>query len=332
MLIQDLYYVATLPFRVLRELPFDVYVLSDKTKRITYITSSSVGPTPYFVERICCKDATMTKVKRIYAWELRKFANRQDAVLIDMPRLLSFLFDDGFLVPPFVRQVLDIDGPVDNIIKINSKNLRRVYKYNYEVSNDENMLKFFYDKMYVPHMKRRYGDSAVEDFSHIEKIFKNGELLLIKHDGKCVSAQLCEIDGDSYFLRKNGVLDESFVEDGALVATYYFGTMRAKERNAKIVDFGRSRPFLSDGVLRHKSLWGTRICDDKAVKRIIYLRNVLFEQPFIYVENEKLKAVVFSENDKLIKEYTRSGLEFSTISEREHNEGFGNDYCETVVN
>ncbi len=293
---------------------FDVYVLSDKTKKITYITSSDIDY--YFVERICSKNVAITKTKRIYVWELKKFADRQDAVLIDMHKSFVRLFNSGFLVPPFVRQVLDIDG--DKVIKINSKNLRRVYKYDSEISNDLDSLKFFYDNMYVPYIKRRYGDSAhVETFDNIEKILKNGELILIKLNEEYASAQLCEIDGDTYFLRKNGVLDESFVEEGALTATYYFGILRAKERDAKFVDFGLSRPFLSDGSLRHKSLWGTRICNDKYAKRVIYLKNI-FEQPFVYIEDEKLKAVVFSKDDKFIKEYARAGLEFNIIEKEKY--------------
>jgi hypothetical protein len=44
------------------------------------------------------------------------------------------------------------------------------------------------------------------------------------------------------------------------------------------------------------------------------LKNVLFEQPFIYIHGEKIKVAVLSEDDKLIKEYAGSGLEFDVIS------------------
>lgn len=294
-----------------KELVFDVYILSCKTKNITYVTSSDIDS--YFVEKFCGEDVTITKIKRIYVWELKRFINRQDVVLADTHKLFSHLFNGGFLIPPFVRQVLDIDG--SEIIKINAKNLKKVYnnKYSYEVSNDLNTLKFFYEKMYVSYIKKRYGDSAhVEDFDSIRKILEKGELLLIKLDDEYVSAQLSEIDDDVYFLRKNGVLDERFVGEGALVATYYFGILRAKEINAKTVDFGLSRSFLSDGSLRHKSLWGTIICEDKGTKRVIYLKNI-FEQPFVYIEDEKLKAAIFSKDDKLMNEYIRSGLEFNII-------------------
>lgn len=304
------------PFRflktTLRELTFDVYILSDDKKKITYITSSDI--IPYIIKIIYGNDdVSITKIRRIYAYELKKFADRQDAVLIDMHKYFARFFDDGFLVPPFVRQVTYVDRSTDKTIKMNDSDLRKMRKYSYEISNDLNALKFFYKKMYTPYIKRRYADSAyIKNFNDLEKILKNGELIFIKLDGEYVSGALCEINDNVYYCRKNGVLDESFIKEGALAATYYFSVLRAKEKDVKIVDFGQSRPFLSDGVLRHKSHWGAKICEDKTIDRIIYLRNI-FEQPFIYIEDKKLKAAVFSENDKLIKEHARSGLEFNII-------------------
>jgi hypothetical protein len=316
MLAQDLYYVLTLPIRILKEITFDVYLLTDKTKRIIYITSISMGVDRYIIERLCGDDVKITRIKRIYAWELKKFTKGQDTVLIDMYKYFTRFFDDGFLIPSLVNQVLDIDKPIDDAIKIDKNNLKRIRKYNYEISNDHEDLKFFYEKMYVPYAKIRYGDYAhIESFNNIEKIFKNGGLIIfVTLDGKRVSADLDQMIDDTYFLRKGGILDDSFIKKGALVAAYYFSILMAKEKNAKIVDLGRSRPFLLDGVLRHKNHWGSRICEDTKIKRFIYLKNVLFEQPFIYIDGEDLKVAIFSEDDKLIKEYAESGLEFNIIS------------------
>ncbi len=306
--------VAKLPFKLWREITFDVYMLSYDTKKILYVVPASLGTTPYFIDKICNESAIITKIKRIYLWDLRKFAEQQDAVLIELYRPFARFLNGGLLVPPLVDQVLDIDKPLDDAIKISSKQLKKVHKYSYEISNDFDALKFFYENMYSPYLKRKYGDSAVDKFSNFEKIFRNGELMFITLNGERVSASLNEISNNIYYCRKNGVSDEKSIKEGTLVAAYYFSILRAKDIGIKIVDFGRSRPFLTDGVLKHKSRWGTRICDDKTVKRIIYLKNILFEQPFIYIEDEKLKAVVFPENEELIKEYVRSGLEFNLIS------------------
>lgn len=313
MYIQDLYYIATLPFRILKDMTFDVYTLSDKTKSVTYITSTSVGKVPYLIERVCGDDMTITKTKRIYAWELKKFVEQQDAVFIDMYKYFTRFFDDGLFVHEFVESVLDINKPIDEAIKLSSRELKKIQKFNYEISNDPDALKFWYEKMLAPHISKKYGDLAVDSFHNIKKIFKNGELVFVTFNGERVSAYLNMMRDDTYYLRKIGILDDKYTKEGAMVATYYFSILRAKERGAKAVNFGGSKPFLLDGVLRHKNKWGTKIHAAKTAKRIIYLKNVKFEQPFIYIDKEELKIAVFSEDDKLIKEYSGSGLEFNVI-------------------
>lgn len=314
-LVYEIYGIIKKPFSLLKEITFDVYLLSDNAKQIIYITSTSVGITPYFLERICSKDTVVTKTKRVYIWNLRKFVDRQDAVLVDIYKSFAHTLKDGFLIPERVNQVLDISGPMDEAIKLDSRGLKKllkkVNKYKHEISNDHDALKFFYEKMYVPHIKSRY--DVVENFISIKKLFMNGELIFITTDGERVSGALCEMKGDTYYFSKNGVLDEKFVKEGALVATYYFPMLRAKEINAKIVDLGGSRPFLLDGVLRHKNKWGAKICGNVRAQRFIYLKNVLFDQPFIYVDGDKFKIAIFSEEDKLIKEYANSGLEFNVV-------------------
>lgn len=310
-LAHDLYCVTMLPVDIFKELIFDVYLLSGKTKKVMYVKPRSVGINQYFVERICDKDVIVTKIKKVYIWELRNFAKRQDAVLIDIHKYFVDLFDEGFLVPQYVRQVLDISMSVDEAIKLKNKELKKVYKYSYEVSKDRGALKIFYEKMYVPHIKRKY--DVIEDFIYLKKSLIDGELILIKHDKEYVSGALCEMHGDTYYCQKNGVSDERLVGEGALIATYYFSILRAKEIDAKIVDLGLSKPFLSDGVLWHKNLWGGRICEQELSTRFFYLKNVLFEQPFIYINNGKLKIAIFSENDMFVKGYANSGLEFSIV-------------------
>ena len=66
MLIRELFYMATLPFKLLKEIVFDVYILSDGEKKIIYITSVSAGITPYYIKRLYEKDAKITKLKKIY--------------------------------------------------------------------------------------------------------------------------------------------------------------------------------------------------------------------------------------------------------------------------
>jgi len=321
MLIRELFYMATLPFKLLKEIVFDVYILSDGEKKIIYITSVSAGITPYYIKRLYEKDAKITKLKKIYIWNLRKFVDQQSEVMIDIYRPFVRFLDGGLLVPSLVDQVLDIEKKsVNEAIKLGSRELKKTNQFGCEIiSNDSDALKFFYEKLHVPYIKKRHGTYAyIENFDTIKKIYKKGEIVFATLNGERVAAYLCEINGDIYCCNRNGALDESFVKKGALVATYYFAILRAKKIDSKKVSFGKSRPFLSDGILRHKNQWGTKIYDDKTNKRFIYLKNVFFENPFIHIEDKKLIAVVFSENDKLMKEFGASGLEFNIVKNRNY--------------
>ncbi len=292
--------------RILKEFIFDVYMLSGETE-VLYITSHKINP--YFIEKIC-RNAEITRIKRIHLWEIKRLISQQDAVLLDMHKSFAHFFDDAsddaFLVPQWVRQILDLD----KIVKIERRDLRKISKYGFEVRTDPEALKFFYDEMYVPYAKKKYADGVlIESFNSLRKVFKKGELMFIKLNDKYISGSLGVMTGDVYTCWVFGVLDENYVKEGALFAIYYFEIQRAKERNTKIIDFGLSRPFLSDGVLRHKRQWGTRICEDKTINRIFYMKKVC-KEPFICMEDGKLRAVVFSENDPFIKEFATSGLEF----------------------
>ena len=306
--------VTKIPFELLKEFIFDVYCLSDNNKKVVYIKSKSVDINSYFIDKMCGNDVKITKIRSIYIWELKKFVSRQDAVLIDVHKIFGDFFDDGFLVPFNVRQVLNIDKSksTGNMIKLRNKELNKLKKYSYEIKNDDESLKFFYDRMYAPYINKKFG--SADDFIYLKKSLRKGELIFTKQNDEYVSGALCEIHNDTYYCQKNGVADEKYVKEGALLATYYFPILRAIELDKTIVDFGLSKPFLTDGVLWHKNLWGVRICEEEVKKRFIYLKNVLFEHPFIYLDNGKLKAAIFPEDDNYyIKAYADSGLEFNVI-------------------
>src|SRR3989304_9870546 len=226
MLIRELFYMATLPFKLLKEIVFDVYILSDGEKKIIYITSVSAGITPYYIKRLYEKDAKITKLKKIYIWNLRKFVDQQSEVMIDIYRPFVRFLDGGLLVPSLVDQVLDIEKKsVNEAIKLGSRELKKTNQFGCEIiSNDSDALKFFYEKLHVPYIKKRHGTYAyIENFDTIKKIYKKGEIVFATLNGERVAAYLCEINGDIYCCNRNGALDESFVKKGALVAKYYFG-------------------------------------------------------------------------------------------------------------
>lgn len=324
-----------MPFKVLykirKELRFNVYILSgknrftDSTIKVLYIISCEIPP--YFINRFYKDAPHISRIKISYVWRLKKIISDRfpdvDFVMADMHKFLTHFFKikNSFLVPIFIKQALALNKPKHEIIKGFRKNTRhtdlrkiRKFKYTYEISSDLSALKFFYERMYSPYIRKRYvEEAAVNDFDEIKKIFKNGEILFIKSDDKYISAVLAERKNGHYFWHRVGVLDgnHDFVKKGALSATYYFAILRAKELNAQVIDFGHSRPYLSDGVLRHKRKWNAYIFQAQDIQRLIYMKinktknaaDVFSEQPFLCIENGNLKAVKFLNHDVKIADF-----------------------------
>jgi hypothetical protein len=53
--------------------------------------------------------------------------------------------------------------------------------------------------------------------------------------------------------------DESLMKKGVLAATYYYSMQYGRAKGRAMVDFGGTRPSLSDSLLRFKRKWGVAI-------------------------------------------------------------------------
>lgn len=307
-------------YKIWSQFRFNVFVLScieettPKNRReVLYITPYKI--TPYFVARIYKKPPVISIIKHLYIWQIPKFISQAfpnfNILLLEFHKFLTrfIRINDALLIPVFIRQILDLNKPKDVIVgkfrrNTKSTDLRKIRKFNYtyEVLTDLDSLTFFYERMHVPYIRSRFGDMAfINSFNEHKKMFKSGELIFVKYNNKIISGVLCENRNKKYFWRRVGVLDGdiSYIKKGALSATSYFAILRAKELKAEILDFGLSRPFLSDGVLRHKRKWGAGIYT--TTNRLMYLKsndgNFFDNQPFICIEGNKLKSVIFTDAD-----------------------------------
>jgi hypothetical protein len=81
---------------------------------------------------------------------------------------------------------------------------------------------------------------------------------MIEQRGRSVAAALCTEHAGVLHYNKGGVLDGdvSLMRTGAEMAIYYFLIHHALQRGDHELDCGDGMPFLSDGVVQHKALWG----------------------------------------------------------------------------
>ena len=293
---------------IFNDLCFDVYQVSGE-RQLMFITSAEV--LPYFIKNFC-NDATITKTGEIYAWNLKKYIRKHDAVIIEMPEYLKPFFTDGIITVRWIRQELNPDDFNADILK-HIRERKKIFQFQPEFSTDMNEMKMFYEKIYRPYLEKRYKYAKIEDF----ELWKQDllkypwELLVIEKNGIVVGGGCSVFHDGRYRQRITALLDEGCLKEGAMAAIYYYSILRAKEKNVKIIDFGLSRPFLSDGVLINKRKWRAKIVPS-GTKRIIYLKN-LKKEGLIIVEEEKLKVIIFSEKNAKLMHYSNCGLELKIV-------------------
>jgi hypothetical protein len=287
---------------------FEVYQIDGQERQFYFITSSALDP--YFIEQFCT-NAQITKTGELYAWNLKRFARNQNTLIIDMHKYLAPFFGDGLITVPWVRQVLDLQIPIEDIIR-HIRERKKIIGFQVEISTDSRDIKNYYEKIYAPYILKRYANASIMGFEPFNEYLlkKSGELLIIKKNGVPVGGACCVLIHNTYYWRINGLIDEHFLKEGAMAAIYYYSIQRAKERKALWIDFGLSRPFLSDGVLTYKRKWRTKIYRDGR-NHVVYLKN-LKKEGLIVLENKKLKVIVFSKNASL-HQYSDSGLESKLV-------------------
>jgi hypothetical protein len=135
----------------------------------------------------------------------------------------------------------------------------------YEVVRNRGDFDRFYFDMYLPYVTNVYGERAFlmghqEMMSRLDEC----ELFRVWIDGECVAAEVLlyernRVRGWSVGV-KNG--DRKYVKAGAIAVLDYLKYRYLQQKGYKYIHLGASRPFLRDGVLRHKSHAGLRIVDD----------------------------------------------------------------------
>lgn len=124
-----------------------------------------------------------------------------------------------------------------------------------EVTRDPKAFEDFYSNMYLPYIRNRYGDRAFP-MSHEDMIAKLGcsELFFVTVHGERIAGDILLYEDNGVRAWSTGVKDgdPSYVKAGAMRALDYLRTQYLTERGFKVLHMGGSRPFLLDGVLRHK--------------------------------------------------------------------------------
>ena len=178
-----------------------------------------------------------------------------------------------------VRQETDISASWDDLVRTwqnYSETARRIRKAGLQsrVSHDPADFEHFYHRMFLPHVRKQYGDLAyVDPYGEVRPWFDRGLLVLVEQGGNPVAGGLCAIEDDALVFYRTGVLegDYELVKKGAQAAIYYFMLQYAKEQKLTRVNFLMSHAFVRNGVYKHKAGWGAISSpDEKAAQSLLY--------------------------------------------------------------
>jgi len=137
--------------------------------------------------------------------------------------------------------------------------VRRALRYRWVVSHSEADLKFFYESMYVPYMRNRFGE-GIELLSQesLRCSFRQGGIIWIEHEKERIAGGLFRICSKTFvgvmWATANGNLQ--ILNQGALAAVYLYMIDYAHECGCSYIYYGWSSPSLHDGTLRYKRKWG----------------------------------------------------------------------------
>lgn len=215
-----------------------------------------------------------------------------------------------FYVPCWIGGEIDLVEAVRHIraSKNAKEDLRRIRRdgITYEIAHGIVAFDKFYVEMYRPYIAAVYGERTFAmSYDEMLSQVARSELFLVKRGAEPVAGVIIiyEARGPRAWSLgvKNG--DRALVKAGVLRALDYLLVFYLAENGHARVHMGASRPFLKDGVLRHKRRIGLRISDStprgfalQPTARSCGARAFLVNNPFILQRNGEYVGALFSQD------------------------------------
>lgn len=260
-----------------------------------------------------------------------------DIMFIESEGFFSGEFSRNFLILPHLTWILDITPSLESLItkmrRIRRRQIRVLQeaKYIYEYTNSIEKFKFFYNRMYVPYILKRYDKSAtiVSQKRFVEN-FKTRGLFLVKSGGWYVSG--ISFNRKNYTIKCELLGIDPNANDGLAGQAALYGLIKwAKEKGFREIDYGRTTPFASDRVYWYKRTWGMRI---KPYPDLIFGMHVnklsdgvldfLSSNPFVFLCNGDLIIVMLLNSDhvdpkSIYRKYYSLGLKGIIVIHKNNN-------------
>ena len=324
--VEPMFFFITRVLLIAFQIRLPVYLLQGKEKwgssSLTTLFFGKERVLPYFSHLLYSEEPAKENLGKIFIWKIKSKLNlnipRADLVFIGIDGFFSrFLSWQGFIIiPEWVLFILDLSKPLPEIWKL-SKNkslmndLRKIrkYKYSYEISCDPAKFEYFYHKMHLPYIAKRFGKLTLPTgFRHMKRLFEKGQLLMVKQENEYISGNIIWTYNESAFFPYTAIREEKieYLKKGITGASYYFVILWAKRRGYKCLDFGHCRPFFNDGVFCYKKKWGMEIKRSKRLRGVFGMKicdlhqsilNFLTKNPFIFIDQGKIKGLILTDQN-----------------------------------
>jgi len=266
-------------FFLICQLNLTAYLISGKEKHsgenVTILFLSNENSFSYLPDLIFSEGPQIKRIEKIHIWNIGKKLSKNpyniDMIFIKCDRFYSnYLQKKGLTtIPELISMTLDITEPFEKLYnkfnKSAKEDIRKVkrYNYTYEIAQDLDKLKLFYDHMYVPYTYSRHGKLAVcANFYTIWHLFeRGGKLMLIKLGSEYVFGSLLFTKKDTIIGTYAGIIAGQIdcLKKSISAASYYFSIIWGKENGAKFLNFGTCIPFPNNGLFKYKKKWGATI-------------------------------------------------------------------------
>ena len=192
--------------------------------------------------------------------EVKKWAGRA-IVAVDINRILTaFLPSGGHTSYPWIRQVVCLDSTQylsrRRNVMAEFRRIMRQQGYSTWMTSDPADVIFFYEKLYLPFVRYRFGNSArPRSLSELQKAAKKGFITQVFHQEDWVAGDIFRICGNEIQALSSGLLPDYRQASRRKARTVLYPILFewASMKGFRKINLLRSRANLNDGVFASKA-------------------------------------------------------------------------------
>lgn len=227
-----------------------------------------------YLKRKILSEPTVLKSEKTNLFSLRskikQWERQADIVFLDVGWPYNGLLNKsgGYLeIPDWISMIVPIEKDWETIEqrfnKTTRKQIRRM-DYQFEASDDPDVIARFYDDFYVPFVRHRHdADVIFESRKSVEKRARQGKVLRVLDGDEAIVSGIVYFEDDVLYFLWIGLAEKylSTPPPAALMAIYYYCLRYAFDNGFKAANWLGTRGFPTDGVFQFKRRWGARIDD-----------------------------------------------------------------------